>query len=365
MGRPEFLQVISEICSRRGWNIAKLSQDWILRISDAEKKRTTNIFGYVFDVNPAAAAELCKEKAAAAQVLALEGIAHIEHEVFLAAVNKQMKGFVPSSGVWPQLIDFAKKHDYNIVVKPLKGTGGNGVYKIANQRDLEEAAHDIYSVEYGLAACPYVDIVDEFRVIWLGYPRLIYRKVRASVVGDGTSTVQQLAAQVLAEMDPNKVVYLAQALADGPLSRPEKAKRVPAKGELVALQWKHNLGHGASPEVLSEDHSQRNDLIDLASRAVEAVGMKFCSVDIISTADGGYRVMEVNCGVMMDSAIEQCPNGHELATSIYEEAIETALYANSPKRGRGKENTDNPLNGYAIEENAPPPKISTMKAMFT
>ena len=153
MGRPEFLQVISEVCSRRGWGIAKLSKDWILRISDAERKRTTNIFGYVFDVNPAASAEICKEKAAAAQVLAQEGIPHIEHEVFLAAVMKQMKSFVPTTGTWPMLIDFAKKHDYNIVVKPLKGTGGHGVYKITNQRDLETAAHDIYSVEYGLAAC--------------------------------------------------------------------------------------------------------------------------------------------------------------------------------------------------------------------
>ena len=182
-------------------------------------------------------------------------------------------------------------------------------------------------------------------------------------MGDGTSSVQQLAAQVLAETCPNKVGALAQALAEGPLSSTEKAKRVPAKGEMVALQWKHNLGHGAVPEVLSETHHQRRDLVDLASRAVEAIGMKFCSVDIVSTADGGYRVMEVNCGVMMDSAIELCPNGHEMATAIYEEAIETALYANG-EEGRCTAKADTSFE-EAKEEQVPPPKISTMKAMFT
>ena len=42
---------------------------------------STNVFGYVFDVNSAAAAEICKEKAATAQVLDCAGIPHIEHEV--------------------------------------------------------------------------------------------------------------------------------------------------------------------------------------------------------------------------------------------------------------------------------------------
>jgi len=325
MGRQEFVRVIKDICVRRGWKVQSVSSDWILRIYDVQRIASTNIFGYVFDINNAASTEICKEKAAASQCLELEGIPTIKHEVFLMSLIKQVQDFVPKSGTWPKLLEFAKKHEYNIVVKPLKGTGGQGVYKITCQRDLEEASHDIFSRDYGLAACEFVDISNEFRVIWLDRPRLIYKKVRANIVGDGVSTVQQLTASYLSEAQPNKIAELSRALAEGPLSSFDKAIRIPKKGELVNLQWKHNLGHGASPRIISEEDEERHDLIALARAAVKCIGMKFCSVDIVSTPTGDYKVMEVNSGVMMDSAIVNVENGFSIATEIYEEALEAAL----------------------------------------
>lgn len=53
--------------------------------------------GYTFDVNPAGAIEVCREKAATSLVLSQHGVANIPHHVFLSPGNE----FTADSGcVW-------------------------------------------------------------------------------------------------------------------------------------------------------------------------------------------------------------------------------------------------------------------------
>ncbi|CAE7351376.1 cpl-1 [Symbiodinium natans] len=89
--------------------------------------------------------------------------------------------------------------------------------------------------------------------------------------------------------------------------------------------WKHNLGQGASADLqIPEDMAER--LAKVAASAVDAIGMRFCSVDIIDVEGEGLMVMEVNGGVMMDSLMAQMgESGKALAAELYEAAVLQAL----------------------------------------
>jgi len=107
--------------------------------------------------------------------------------------------------------------------------------------------------------------------------------------------------------------------------KPEELTSVPKSGETVALQWKHNLGQGARADLgVAPDVAER--LRCVAVKTTAAIGMRFCSVDIIDVESEGLMVMEVNAGVMMDALMEQLgQEGTDRAARLYEAAVLRAL----------------------------------------
>ena len=198
--------------------------------------------------------------------------------------------YVSSAGSLCGMHEFAKVHNYNLVLKPLRGTGGNGVYHTRSGKELEEAVLKLFAKDYALVISPYLEIQDEFRVIVLkGIVRLIYRKVRPCVVGDGVHSIHELCGKGGAE--------------------------IPAIGEVHYTEWRHNLGHGAHAELIGTS----TDLEILANNTATALNLQFCSVDIVKTVSGETMVLEVNSGVMMDSLIKEI--GPTIPTEIYTDAI--------------------------------------------
>jgi glutathione synthase/RimK-type ligase-like ATP-grasp enzyme len=97
---------------------------------------------------------------------------------------------------------------------------------------------------------------------------------------------------------------------------------IPDKGEEFFLEWKHNLSHGSKPMILSKDSVSRMDEIhDIAINAARAVGIKFCSVDIVQDCEEKFLVLEINSGIMMDTFITAGKEQREIAKSIYKDAI--------------------------------------------
>merc|ERR1712039_814825 len=106
--------------------------------------------------------------------------------------------------------------------------------------------------------------------------------------------------------------------------------RTPGDGEFVALQWKHNLGQGA--QVDTNVASEKADALkQIALSAADAVGVRFCSADVIEVENEGLMIMELNGGVMMDSLIGQLGDaGVAQASRIYETAVLRALGVDGP-----------------------------------
>jgi len=297
----------------------RLSHDWILQLVDPTSQRICSVFGYTFDLNPAAAVDICREKAATSLVLERHSIPHIAHTVYLSPANPSTADYVPRKGNWGEVQSLIAAWGFPVVIKPLKGTGGVDVIKASCWREVEGAVQHIFSKEYGLAISPYKQVIDEYRCFVLdGEIELVYRKVRAHVIGDGTSPMSALAGKALMEAAPKDALQLASGLAS--MSADELAK-VPGDGEQVPVQWKHNLGQGASADLDVSDEFKK-PLTELAKKASGAIGMRFCSVDIVNVEGEGLVVMEVNAGVMMDSLVTQRgEEGSKIATRIYEFAV--------------------------------------------
>lgn len=131
-----------------------------------------------------------------------------------------------------------------VVVKPLSGTSGHGVRLFDN---ADTAIDWIESTTINAwAASPFVAIEREIRVIMLDQkPLIVYEKL------------------------------------------PVVVHNLPM----------FNLGQGATPRDMTPDE----ELLQLAARAQETLGLRLSTVDIVETVSGERQVLEINDGVMMEN----------------------------------------------------------------
>ena len=300
--KSNYVRILYEICREEGIEVSSYSSDWAFRLEKGGKRAF--ILGYQFGLNSASTQQVCKDKNITSEVLADVGVPCVFHTLFMAP---SMLSYVGSDGSWAPMSEALKKGP--LVVKDNYGTGGNQVFLARTQPELEKACAEVFSRSLAAAVCPYEEILDEYRLVVLdGEIRLAFSKIRPFLKGDGKRSLRSLAAQ---------------ALAEGKGAFPDLSAlgkdRVPAKGEKVYLNWKHNLGQGAKAKRIAADRLPE-ELRELALRAAEAVALRFGSVDIIRTEEG-LKVLEINGGVMMEHYAGESSRKYREAKEIYRDAL--------------------------------------------
>lgn len=302
--RP-FVAILKEICSENEIACESFSYDWIFRLS--RNGKVAHIFGYQFGNNSATSQLICADKCATSDILLFNDVPAVRHTFFMSPTDPN---YIGVSGNWDRILELLEKFG-KVVCKMNEGSGGEDVYLVSNQFELERAVHTIFSHSSNMAISPFYEIEKEFRAVILGDKVvLLYSKNIPFVEGDGTSTLQQL------------LISYTQTDLDSPLDFSElnAGSYVPEKGQKYYLNWKHNLGQGARPEII-DDESLATYLSQLALKAASAVNIQFGSVDIIKTKDE-YLVLEINSGVMMDFFSQISHSNYQIAKNIYREAIE-------------------------------------------
>lgn len=297
MSNRNIVKIIEQYCKSNSITLTKLSADWILKLT--KNNQTRYIVGYQFELNSSATSNICLDKSATSEILSLNNIPNVHHELFMSPIDMP--------GNWEKMIEFLNTHK-KIVCKINNGTGGKDVFFIDNIKSLEKAVTKIFSKDQYIALSPFYDIKNEYRAIILDSKvKLLYSKERQFVVGDGKSTILQLIA--------NKFTNLKKIdLSELPISK------ILGKDEKFNICWKHNLGLGASPKIVINPDIY-NSVSTLALSACEAVNGKFVSVDIIET-DEGLKVLEINSGIMMENFSAENEDNYKIAQKIYGEAIE-------------------------------------------
>ena len=310
--RNQFIELLKEICIEHGISLRLFSGDWIAIYQSGSSKQSC-IYGYNFALNNGASAQICQDKNATSLVLESAGVPTVRHELFLNPSDTLVSSLIPAGGSVSRILEVASQSDYNVVLKPVCGTGGNGVIRAYNCKDVERAVLSLFQKHHALVISPFVEIRREIRVVVLNQRiRLVYEKKRPSVVGDGISPLSMLITE---QLGPRSASLSIPADLD--------LDRIPKSDEEIVVEWRHNLGHGATPVLIANPNQC---ICDLAIAAVNALNMRFCSVDIIESHTGELRVLEVNSGVMMDTFISS-PDSEfrHLAKSIYTDAIISSL----------------------------------------
>ncbi|MEL7169089.1 MAG: RimK-like protein [Bacteroidota bacterium] len=258
---------LREEAARRGIACTTFSADWIVRLSRGDRQAT--VMGYHFPLNSAPAAMLAGDKAAASEAMAHAGVPCVEHRLFL---RPALASYVGSDGNWAAMLAYAQEHNGHLVVKPNEGTGGQQVLRVRSALELETAAHELFAHHRALALSPYLAIDREVRLVMLdGTCQLAYEKVRTD----------------------------------------------------ADVEWRHNLGLGATPQVLDP---LADELVDHAGVAMRALGLRFASVDLVEVS-GTWRVLEINAGVMMEAFARQSAANATRASAIYGAALD-AVFSN-------------------------------------
>ncbi len=302
--RRNFVKIIKEICKEDNIEYKSFSYDWIFQLN--KNKNYNYIIGYQFGLNSASVHSICCDKSAASEIMTTLNIPNVEHYFFMSPNNQKYIGEI---GNWSELIK--KLNDYGeLVCKTNEGSGGKLVFHVKNQFELEKAVHTIFRNSRSMSVCPYYNIKNEYRVIVLdGEIKLIYLKQRPYIIGDGKKTVLNL---ILENNLINKQNIKIEFFED-------KINQVLGKSERLELNWKHNLGQGAKAIVL--DKSKYKDFDNIINEIVDKMNIRFASIDIVES-DDGFKVLEINSGVMMEHFSQQDEASYLLAKQIYRQAID-------------------------------------------
>jgi glutathione synthase/RimK-type ligase-like ATP-grasp enzyme len=253
-----FVDAICKYCASRRIPCEVKSEGWLVVMQRGGQRRFA--FGYDIGLNSAMAHRIANDKSATADVLQLSGVASIPHTMFLSPKLRKQVGPDEAPEAMRALL---QDHPNGLVVKPNEGTSGRFVFKVRSEEELARAAEAIFSSHLSLAISPFVEIASEVRVILLDEtPLVVYSKQRGS-------------------------------------------------------DWRHNLDFGARP-VLLESGEACEACVKLATKAAQAIGIRFASIDVVSV-EGSWRVLEINSGVMMEALGKLHP---ELVYAAYNAALD-------------------------------------------
>lgn len=303
-----FVEAIRRYCADHHITAEVRADGWLIAMQRGGRRHLA--FGYDLGLNSAVAHRIANDKSATADVLAMSGVSCVPHVLFL---NAELNAYVSSRGSWPAMLALLQQHPQGVVVKPNEGTSGKSVFLVSSAPALELAVNRIFAAHSSLAMSPFLAIEDEVRVVLLdGMPLVVYSKDRPAVVGDGERSLLELALATLPAGRRSTVM-------PGLFADVEKAALdaiVPA-GERRVLNWRHNLESGALPLLLAQGED-REICVALAQRAAEAIGIRFASIDVVRV-DGGWQILEVNSGVMMEALSKLHP---ELVQAAYAAALD-------------------------------------------
>lgn len=306
----QLIKILTELSVELDIKITTKSAEWIIFLESKGVKHT--IYGYDWGINTATAQLVTKDKAATYDVLMLNNVDAMEHILIFGHVL-QDSYFGETSGCWEKIINYAVKHNYKIVCKPNKGTGGNDIFFTSNQFELEKAVHFILSKYRDVCLSPFYNISNEYRVIILdGKALLTYRKERPYVLGNGVSPLALLILDKYGERHGD--LYGENLSMLGNI--------IPNK-QRVTLGSKHNLGAGSKANPFLEP-ALLGALEAKAREAADAVGIKFASVDI-AEVDGSFLIAEINSGIMVEYFSNQPAEGdynfYETAKGVFRDAL--------------------------------------------
>ncbi len=200
----------------------------------------------------------------------------------------------------------AERVGYPVVVKPFNANHGRGItIHVTTEEEVRRAFQVAREHSRSIIVESFITGDDHRMVVISGELVAVARRVPGHVVGDGTSTIEQLVEEV--NRDPRRGIGHEKVLtrlvfdhqAETMLARKGYTQEtVPAAGEQVFLRSTGNLSTGGTATDMTD--VVHPDNAEMAVRAVKAIGLDVGGVDFLSTditqsyKDVGGAICEIN-----------------------------------------------------------------------
>ncbi|WP_339226575.1 acylphosphatase [Oceanobacillus sp. FSL K6-2867] len=234
---------------------------------------------------------ICTDKEKTKQLLKDGGVPIPEGELFDITESKKM-------------VKYAEKIGYPVIIKPLNGSMGRGVYiNLQNRDELLNAIKETQTTykQYKTYLVEKHYFGKEYRVYVVGDKAVVAtHRIPANITGDGKNTVEKLIKLKNIERKKNpylapKAIKIDYEVKNYLKNYGYNEKSVPKKGELLILRGKSNLSAGGDP--IEKTYELTNEVKQIAVDALKAMpSIPHAGVDVIVDPDSNKKavVLEIN-----------------------------------------------------------------------
>jgi D-alanine-D-alanine ligase-like ATP-grasp enzyme len=220
-------------------------------------------------------------------------------------------------------------HLYPVYVKPVNGSKGLDVWRCPTEKDVLAVLCRYEQERIRVAVIEREIPLPDFRIVVLdGDVVCAYRRVPLSVIGDGVSTIKELADRRMSallregrDLSHQDGAHMTARLRGHGLT----LDSVVPLGKVVQLLDVSNLSAGGT----GADHTARAHprWTNLACHITDRMGLRFCGVDIacpdITSDKGPYSILEVNAAPGLDHYAAMGHSQAELVMNMYRRALNT------------------------------------------
>lgn len=274
-------QIVVE-CYNRGVEFNVISKKQFKMIKD-DKSYIIRNGSILSSVNPSLSKKVCDSKEITSRLLRSKGFNAPENAVF-------NKVDLERAWQWAQ-------HILPVVLKPYNGKMGELVFvNIDNYRDFRDCyikivdSHDEVLVEQFVQG-------EEYRFTYINNEIVaVAKRVPANVVGDGTSTIEQLIKMKNIKKKNNpihKSITFDQETNRVLGTQGYSLQSIPENGKIVFLRNNSNVSTGGDAiDVTDEINDEIKDYVRKAIRTIN--GLIICGADILIDKDNNITILELN-----------------------------------------------------------------------
>jgi cyanophycin synthetase len=192
---PRTVALARDAADRLGWRFQVLDREYghLFEVDNGRRRRA--FLGALSPLNDAVAARLAADKYFTLQLLERAGLRVPATERCLAPGYFTKEDYERHAGPGPG-IQFARRHGYPVVVKPIRGSSGHHVVLARDDGELHAALEPAWE-RHGLAVVQEPIPTPDLRLDFLDGDYLLgYERAPIRITGDGRSTLRDLVARV-------------------------------------------------------------------------------------------------------------------------------------------------------------------------
>ena len=190
---------------------------------------------------------------------------------------------------------------YPIIIKPVNASQGDGVQKIYSDSDIATAVENIFEYDEACMVQEFVSGSDYRLLVFDGKVRFAYRRTPLAVVGDGTSTIEQLVyekQEAIRKIAKKKVLHIDLKIIATKLAHEDMTLDTVLEKDIeMVLLDNANLSTGG--EVQNVTDSMHEKYKEVAQNVARDLGLVLAGVDLMIPGEcneysDDYHIIEVN-----------------------------------------------------------------------